>query len=145
MQGGIGSVSAHCKASLSHPAPKHLPAIDLLTEAKPCNLAKGPSTHTTTISNQRGGSIHLIEICVKAKANAVILNGNATATEYKRGFASIRSGGRLPHSFPISVNSAVPSQSDELVTGISFHGSSYTPTNPGQAESASIGFTVDLM
>lgn len=138
-------MAAHCKDSLSHPTPGHLPAIDLLTQANPCNLAKGRSKHIITIHNQRGGSIYLIEICVKAKANAVILDGNATATEYKRGFASIRSGGKLPHSFPISVNPAVPSQSDELITGISLHGSSYTRSNPGQAESASTGFTVDLI
>jgi len=138
-------VSAHCKAKLSYPTPKHLPAVDLIAEAKPCNLAKGSGTHTTTIINHRSGSIHNIDICVKAKAKAVILDGKPGATEYKHGCASIRSGGQYPHSFPISVNAAVPSQSDELVTGISLNGSSYTAANPGQAESASIGFTVDLI
>jgi len=138
-------MSSHCSDSLSHPTPGHLTAIDLIAQAKPCNLAKGPSVHITTINNQRPGSINQIEICVKAKANAVILDGNASATEYKRGFASIRSGKKLRHSFPISVNSSVASQSDELVTAISLHGSSWTATNPGQAESASVGFTVDVI
>lgn len=134
-------MSAHCKDSLSHPDPGNLTAIDLYARAKPCTA---PTMHITTINNQRAGGVYQVEICVRPTVNAVELNGDPAATEYKHGIAMIRSGKKHTHQFPISSKSGVSSQSDELVTSISLYGSSWKASNPGQSESATMKFTVDL-
>lgn len=136
----------HCKDSLSHPQPGHIPAVDLEAEINACVVKAGKvSKHTTTINNQRTGSVHQVEICVKPRYGGVILNGDPTLTEYRKVIPMLRSGKKHAERFPVSVNPAKPMPNDEISTAVVLYDD--TQVNGGvlgTSEQASLVFTIDI-
>jgi hypothetical protein len=139
-------MSGHCKDSLSHPQPGNLPDIDLEAEINACVVKAGKdSRHTTTINNQRTGSIHLVDICVKSRYKGVILNGDPTATEYRHCIPMLRSGKKFADKFPVTVNSAKSIPNDEISTTIVLYDDSeVNGTIYGNSEHAWLVFTIDI-
>jgi len=139
-------MSGHCKDSLSHPQPGNLPDIDLEAEINSCVVKAGKfSRHSTTINNQRTGSIHQVDICVKSRYQGVILNGDPNVTEYRHGIPMLRSGKKYPHKFPVSVNPAKSIPNDEIFTTVVLYDSTQVSGNSyGTLEQACLAFTIDI-